>query len=117
MQALIILRYLKLGSGNSDCLFSAFMNVQENLVVDSFKTLVLPKYFGVYVKSRDFFLQEPASIAGLLNDTDKLVSICDGTNLRHEKRAIIFTKRGPALFRKNICVKFLRYAQQIDVLL
>lgn len=68
------------------------MDVREKIcnesihsTINSFKTDVLSKYFGVNAKSGEFFLQESAPIAGLLCDvTDKLVITCDGTYVRYE---------------------------------
>lgn len=92
LQALVIFLF-KLRSGNSNPIIAAVMQLEERIVSESihavlncFEKEVLPKYFGVHCKDREFFISQTAPIAHLLHDiTNKLVVICDGTYLRHEK--------------------------------
>lgn len=92
LQALVIFLF-KLRSGNSNNIIAAIMEVNEKVVEDSihsvlksFKKDILPKYFGMEANSREVFMKETAPIAKQLHEIDnKLVIICDGTYMRHQK--------------------------------
>ena len=108
-QALVIFLF-KLRSGNSNKLISAILDVSEDIVQDSIKSVikcfreeVLPKQFGFQAYSREYFLQQTAKAAALLYDLgDSLVIICDGTYLRHEKSANNAYQRKPYSGKKKV---------------
>ena len=95
LQGLVIFLF-KLRSGNSNQIIAAILEVSENIVQDSIRSVldcfikhILQKHFGIQAHSREDFLRETALAASLLYDlgNSSLVIICDGSYLHHEKSA------------------------------
>ncbi|XP_051171004.1 uncharacterized protein LOC127287892 isoform X2 [Leptopilina boulardi] len=122
MQAIVIFLF-KLRSGNSDALIAVILDIQEEIVRDSihsalkcFREHVLPKYFGVDAKTREFYLSQTVEVVKMLHDLDDdlLVCICDGTYLRHQKSSNNIYQRLSYSGQKNVrCVSRLQSVLQM----
>lgn len=92
-QALIVFLF-KLRTGNSNRLLASILGLEytqqiskiKKSVMQSFEKDVLPKYFGFDNNSREALIKDHTSgMAKKLHGSDKLILICDGTYIRHEK--------------------------------
>lgn len=93
-QALVVFLF-KLRSGNSNSTIASILGIEHEQAVSKFVSQiirayeidVLPNYFGIGTISREELISNHTTdvVKELLDVSNQLVIICDGTYLRHEK--------------------------------